>query len=113
MFKVVLLAAALSGVQATAYAADFRSMPVEISVSAKGVDFGRPTDVREMHAKLARAAVQACDSGETGILSMVFSDRACAKSALNQAVVNANQPLLTAYHRGEPVNSITTKLAQR
>jgi UrcA family protein len=109
MLKIVLLAAALSGVQATAYAAQ-RDTPVEISISTKGVDFGRPAEVRELHAKLARAAVRACDSGETRMLAVVVSDQACVKAALDQAITKVNQPLLTAYHRGEPANA---KLAQR
>jgi UrcA family protein len=110
MLKIVLLAAALSGVQATAYAAESRDMPVEISVSTKGVNFGRPAEVRDLHVKLARAAVRACDSGEARQMAVIASDQACAKAALDQAIARIDQPVLTAYHRGEPVN---TKFAQR
>jgi UrcA family protein len=110
MLKIVLLAAALTAAQTSAYAFEIRDTKVEIFVSTRGVNFGAPSEVVTLHRELERKATLACDSGAPRMLAVASSDQTCAKQALDRAVAKIGQPMLTAVHQGRPVNA---QLAQR
>jgi UrcA family protein len=112
MFKVVLLATALAVTGVSAHAGDMRDVQVRTVVPTRGVDFRDPVQVQALHAQLARKAAEICDSRQPRSLAISTSDQTCAKAALDRAVATARQPMLTAYHRGAPIDQ-TTRLAQR
>jgi UrcA family protein len=107
------MSAAISVAGVSAHAADLRSAKVEAAVSTRGVDFGDAAQVRAMHQQLARVAVRVCDSGMARQLDFTAADRACAQAALDRAVAQVGEPMLTAYHKGQPIQSAKTLLAQR
>jgi UrcA family protein len=113
MLKTVLTAAAISTLAVAAHAADLRTAKVEAVISTRGVDFNDPAQVKDVHAALVRTAQQVCDSRVDRQLDFAAADRACAKAALDRAIAQVGQPMLTAFHQGQPIQAPKTLLAQR
>jgi UrcA family protein len=113
MLKTVLTAAAISTLAVAAHAADFRTDKVEAYVSTRGVNFNDPAQVRTVHEELTRTALRVCDSRMERQLDIAAADRACAKAALDRAIAQVGQPMLTAFHQGQPIEAPKTLLAQR
>lgn len=112
MFKTVALISIIAlANSAPAFAQANRGEITSATVAARGLDFANPRDVRELHALLRRAAQSVCDSHMPRQLSAEISDQRCARQSLDRAVADLGQPMLRAYHAGQPVVSQTRRLA--
>lgn len=107
MLRIALLAAAVSVTfVAPVSAAEYQREPTEVHVSDVGVDFANAAQVRLFHAKLARAAREACDSDMPMDSAVTAADRQCAHDSLDRAVAGVNQPQLSAYHANPAMQQV-------
>jgi UrcA family protein len=74
--------------------ADGREVTVKISVSAAGLDLGRPGDAREVYRRIYFAARTACGNGNRVGLKPPPSFVDCYEKALGGAVRSVNRPQL-------------------
>lgn len=92
----LLIAASVAALSLTGVASA-QDIPTA-SVSLTKVDFSNPAAVEGVYNKLRRTAADLCDSRTLGAAHRFGTDRECAATALDQAVIDARQPALTAYH---------------
>ncbi|WP_411288269.1 UrcA family protein [Phenylobacterium sp.] len=112
MFKtIILLSVVAAALAAPALADGRRDQPTQQSVPTRGYDFTDAGDIRILHDRLRRAARSLCDSRMPRQLGARMSDRACARESLDRAVAALGQPLMTAYHDGQPITSRERQLA--
>src|SRR3984957_19959727 len=67
---------------------------VKISVSAAGLDLGRPADARKVYRRLYFGARTACGNANRGGLHPPSSFLYCYEKALGEAVPSLNRPQL-------------------
>ena len=110
--RAIPLALTLAAALATSGAAEthpVRAGVFEKHVRIRGVDFANADDVAALHRQLARAAAEVCDSRPPLMLSMMASDRGCARAALRRAVADIDQPSLTALDRHQRAETVASR----
>ena len=98
---VLGLALAVSG-QALAGAHNYKERSYSTKVDARDIDFGNPSDVEELYKRIGKAARRVCRTafGPISSTKTLQGWRVCIDTAVENAVLSANSPTLTAVHRG-------------
>ncbi len=117
MLRFSLFIIVLSGAAFLAQGAGAQDVNAEtVTLSTRGVDFAKPSDVQAFHAKLQKAAHEVCDiQGDS--LMIRQDDKACRDLALDEAIDSLHKPLLTQLHqenvRAEPKQIADAARAKR
>ncbi len=101
----VLATLGMSAALADPAGATDHRVAIHIVASGAGLDRSRPSDVREMYRRVARAANIACGHGNRVDLEPVGDFAGCVDRAITAAVRSANLPALTEVylaHHGSP-----------
>ncbi len=99
MLRTSLLILALSGPAFLAQGANAQETQAEtVILSTRDVDFGKPSDVQAFYGKLQKAAHLVCDiQGDS--LSVRQDNQNCRDRAIDDAIENLHQPMLTSWHQ--------------
>ena len=107
MIRTIILAAA-----ACAALAGVANAEQRIAVSTKGLDLATAAGAKAFYSRLSHAVIDSCGGAPT---SFFTSDeerfQACYKAGMDEAVTQANAPLVAALYAGKPVRD--TALASR
>ena len=108
MVRSVFLAASACAVLAGGAQAEQR-----LAISTKGFDLSAPAGAKAFYSRLSHAVIDACGGAPTVFLGSEeerFQD--CYKAAMDQAVTQAQAPLVAALYAGKPLQP-TARLATR
>ncbi len=96
--SLILAPGAVSAPAANAQSATWGSddSQREVVVSVRDIDFRRPEAVETAYKRLQAASKVACDTTEALPAYREADSRACEREAIEGAVHDLNQPLLTA-----------------
>jgi len=83
----------------------------KITVSLADLDVSKPAGANVLYGRIRGAARAVCGLYDSRLLVMIALSRACYRSAVDNAVAQINQPLLTAVHErtiGQQVEVVRT-----
>ncbi|MDY6944689.1 MAG: UrcA family protein [Pseudomonadota bacterium] len=78
----------------------------KVVVSLAGLDLSTGKGANLLYGRIRTAAEAVCGIGESRELAQVVQARACYRSAIDEAIAQANRPMLSALHArklGKPV----------
>ena len=78
--------------------------PPSLKVSYKELDVSKPAGAEELYRRIKRAANTVCDESfrSMGPLRSAGHEKKCIEKAIDNAVSDVNEPLLTALWQGQP-----------
>ncbi len=85
----------------------------QVVVSVTDIDFNRPEAVDTLYARLQYASKVACDTLEAEEPFRAADNRACERDAVDGAVHDLGQPLLTARHVRAQAQQVATREERR
>ena len=95
-------------------AARYRALPktlVERAVDVRDLDLGSQRDVKKLYGRLYRAARVVCAAQKSYPREYIKEVvRPCVRGALDQAVLQAGSPALTAYHEIKAPKALVSSL---